>query len=287
MSIFGPEPAENPLWPSVLPSRLSPSQITEFLSCPERYRRSRLKNERAARSVALVIGSADSTARALDLQHKIDTGSNLSDDDVRSAAADAFDYDIGEAGGPGEIDWSEKDQDWHPGTAKDLTVNLASAYHRQVSVNIQPVAVEEHLEMSFPGITPTIHGYLDIREATVVREVKTSGTRRKKPLADWILQAELYSAATGLPVRFDVAVKPTLEIVTSDVEPSLVAHSTPDDGITATILALRLNTVAKGILALYNTFGADDPWPATGAGGFLPRCQTCDYKRSCPFSVSS
>lgn len=283
-SIFGPELAENPLWPSGLPSRLSPSQITEFLTCPEKWRRSRLKNERAARSVALVIGTADSAARAADLSHKIETGVNLSDDDVRHIAAMEFGYDVDQAGGNSEIDWSEKDTDWTPGAALDLTVNLASAYRQQVSLNLAPLAVEEHLEMSFEGIAPSVHGYLDVRTATEVREVKTSAVRRTKPLPDWSVQCELYCAATGLPARVDVAVKKSLEIVTADAEPGLELHA---DGQAAVKLEARLRAVAGGILALYNQFGPDEPWPATGAVGMMSRCSICDHKRTCLFSTAA
>lgn len=277
-------PPDDPSWPAALPRQLSPSQITEFLSCPEKYRRHRLLKEPTRRSVALVIGSADSYARSADLSNKINSGENLSDSDVRSVAAEAFNYDIDQAGGIEEIDWSEKDQDWNPGGALDLCVNLASAYHKQVSVNLQPLAVEEHLEMSFDGIAPTVHGYLDVREAGAVREVKTSAVRRTKPLPDWVVQAELYSAATDLPVVYDIAVKKTLEIVTSRAEDGLQAHT---DGQAATRLEARLRAVAGGILALYTQFGPEESWTPAGSVGMISRCHICDYKRSCVFSTAT
>jgi hypothetical protein len=272
-------PPENPLWPSALPALLSPTQITTFLACPEQYRRRYLLRERVRPSVALIIGRADSKAREADLGHKIVTGLNLSDSDVKVAAAESFDQAVEADGGVGEVDWEAS----KPGTAKDLSVLLASAYHTQISLALLPIAVEERLELTIPGVVPLIHGFLDVRLERRVKEVKTSAKRRLKPLPDWLIQSELYSAATGLPVEFDVSVKSARpEVLTAARDPGLQGHA---DGLALARLERRVQSVAGGILALYRQFGADEAWPATGAGGLLPHCGICDWRPDCPFAV--
>lgn len=280
VSIFGPIPEIDPSWPEPLPARLSPSSMTLFLRCPEAWRRQYLLGERVRTSTALVIGRADSRAREVDLGGKILSGVNLSEPDIKIVAAEAFDQAVEDDGGVNEIDWENS----KPGEAKDLTVDLAAAYRAQVGLTVVPTAVEDHLEAVFADVTPPIHGFLDVAEATRIREVKTSAKRRTKPLADWIIQTELYSAVTGLPAVFDISVKSrNPEVISYLSEPALQAHT---DGKAAERLRLRAITVSQGILALLNQFGVDDYWPATGAGGMLPACGICDVKASCPFSVT-
>lgn len=274
-SIFGPELAENPEWPSLLPSVLSPSSLTTYLTCQEQWRRVYINGERSRSSGALLIGRADSKAREVDLGQKITSGVNLPLADVQYAAAESFDQELDAEGGAGEVEW----KDDKPGEARDMAVSVASAYRVQLSERVQPVAVEREVRLDIAGLPP-IRGYLDVEEGRTNRECKTSNRRVSKPSGSWKVQTLLYSAATGKPTEFDVTVKNKQpEVISGMNDPAMTAHT---DGLAPVKLTAVLTTVSKSILGNLEKIGPDYAWPGANVQ-LAPPCSYCQFAASCPW----
>lgn len=276
MSIFGPELAENPAWPSLLPSVLSPSSLTTYLTCQEQWRRVYINGERSRSSGALLIGRADSKAREVDLGQKITSGVNLPLADVQYAAAESFDQELDAEGGAGEVEW----KDDKPGEARDMAVSVASAYRTQLSERVQPVAVEREVRLDLPDLPP-IRGYLDVEEGRTNRECKTSNRRVSKPSGGWKVQTLLYSAATGKPTEFDVTTKNKApEVISGMNDPAFVVHENTFKA--AAQLEQVLTTVSQSVLGNLEKIGPERPWPGANVQ-LAPPCSWCQFAASCPW----
>jgi hypothetical protein len=285
-SILPPAPARSVDWPDPLPPQLSPSSITTFLTCPEQWRRRYVLGQRERSNASLLIGRADSKARELNLGQKIVTGLDMGLGLVQEIAADAFTQGLEEEGGAGEVDWKGKkdEEPMTPGSAKDMSVKVATAYRQTVSELVRPVAVEQEVTVEVPGIVPVVHGYIDVTEAGSIRECKTSNKAVNKPKGNWLAQTLLYSAAHGnVPVTFDVSVKRLkgpAEVLSGSFKPELVAHQ---DGRAGERLALMTATVVESIVALLEKRGPDNVWPGVGAIQLVSPCGWCDFAINCPW----
>ena len=270
-------------WPAPLPTRMSPSSLTAFLVCPEAWRRKYLLGERGPSSGNLLIGRADSKACEADLGQKINTGVNLPLDTVRDIAAEAFDFELSEDGGPSEVEW---DDGQTPGKARDMAVAVAAAYRDQVSEQIVPIAVEHHVELQLPNLPP-MHGFVDVVESTRIRERKSANRKpgNNTPSPQHLTQTLLYTAATGLPTHFDYTVKKTHpEVVSALTEPTLVAHENIFRA--GAQLELLLRTASQSILGLLDRLGPESHWPGTAsAAAAASPCTYCSFNTDCRFVI--
>jgi hypothetical protein len=281
--ILAEQDAPSPdVWPSALGEHLSASSLTQFLRCPEQWRRVRLQKERERPSAALVWGSADHGAHEVNFRQKIETGTDISEDDLALAFADQFDLAVEKNGGESEIDWADD----KPGNMLDRGVALAATYHRQVSPTIQPLAVEERFLVELPGVAVPILGFVDVRAVVSngsadgtrrLIERKTSGKRVSSLKPDWRLQGLLYQAVEELPVDWHLSVKTkTPAVYTPAEEAALTLPFTPTAVDTAKKMVAN---AARSLAAMYATFGPDDPWPGTVTYGW--GCDYCGFRKSC------
>ena len=271
-ALFTPATATDPLeadWPEFLPDHLSPSQMGEYLMCPEKYRLARIVKLPQRSNVKLVIGTADTRANAANMQQVIDTEEMLSVSDVQDAASDAFAARVEEDGGEGEVDW----EDTKPGDALDKAVLVSTVYRQTVAPQVRPVAVEQPIEFAVEG-APLVIGYADVVEAAQTIEKKTAASLTRTIQPWWMPQGIVYAAALQQPVAFHVTTKA--------VSPKVTTPET-DEGLLQPVEAARasalVGSVADALRSLAETKGPEKPWPGHGlTHGWA--CQLCPFKEA-------
>lgn len=261
------------VWPAPLGAHLSASQLTMLQRCPEQWRRRYLCGEVERPGAAMVWGAADHYAHEQNFRQKIDSRVDLPVDDVKDAFADGLDRAIERNGGLSEIAWGDDD----PADVKDKGVLLVEAYHRQVSPTVQPVQVEQRFEARILGVPVPIVGYIDLETATAGIERKTAKAKVSTIKPGWRIQGLLYQSVIRKPVDWHVSTKTkTPGVWTPELAPGLRLEPNPAM-VNATGRLVR--NLATMLLAFYDTFGPDDPWP--GAITHDWACQYCGYRKNC------
>jgi len=279
--LLGPSLAEpataNPgpgAWPDGLREHLSASSLRMLATCPEQFRRVYLKGERQRPGAALVWGSADHYAHEQNFFQKIESHTDISEDDVKRAFAEGFDRSIDQNGGEAEVDWgSDK-----AGELKDRGVKLAAVYHQQVSPRVQPTAVEKNVRLELPGIAVPVVGRIDIETAAHLIEGKTATAKKSKPEPQWRLQGSLYQLATGLPLEWHVKTKTKVPAVYTPAEEPGLRLVASQLLLDATVE--RVRRLVATMLTLHEAYGPDEPWP-TGAPDYGWACDYCGFRPTC------
>jgi hypothetical protein len=275
-------------WPEALPDHLSATQMGMAQKCWEQYRRRYVLGQKVPPGGALVWGIADHYAHEVNFTQKIESGVDIGEEDVKLAFAEGFDRAVDRNGGTSEIKW----EDDKPGELKDAGVRLAATYHRQVSPRIQPTSVERKFSIEIPNVPVPVIGYIDLEAERydetsepfavdpterVAIERKTAKRKESQPKPDWRVQGRLYQYVADLPVEWHISAKTkTPAVYTPREEPGLVLpREAPEAAATAALVA----TTARSIVAMYETFGPDEPWP--GALTHPWACSWCGYRSSC------
>ena len=273
LDLFLPHPSETGEWPAELGSHLSSTRISMFQRCPEQYRRRYILGEKERPGAALVWGGADHEAHEVNFRQKIGSGVDLPVADVEVAFAEAFDRRVDEMGD--DVQWGTE----KPGELKDAGVLLVGAYHRQVSPSVQPTAVEREFSLEIPGVPVPVIGRMDVETALPAIERKTARAAVRKVKPTWRIQGLLYQLVEQRPVVWHVSVKTkTPAVYTPEEAPGLslaVAESTM--AATERLVA----TTAATMVAYWETFGPDRPWP--GAITHDWACDFCGFRPSCPW----
>ncbi len=272
MTFTLPEPPAA-TWPESLPQHLSPSQLSMFERCPEQYRHRYVLGEKEAPSGAMLWGTVDGKAHALNFDQKIETHQDLPVEEVREAFAGLLDWEIDRSGGPSEIDW----RDDTPASIKDRGAALVGHYHRTVSPRIQPTATEEAFSLDIPGVPVPFIGYIDVSTEAYTVERKTAKGSAKAIPPHYVLQTLGYALARQRPVELHISTKTIKPAVYTPAEEAGLLMP-----FTATTVARAERIVAaraRQIMALYDTFGPDQEWPdAIGTQAWHTAvCDMCGY----------
>jgi hypothetical protein len=94
---------------------------------------------------------------------------------------------------------------------------------------------------------------------------------------DWRIQGLLYQAVESKPVEWHVSVKAKNPAVYTPLE--LPALTLPLNAVTVTATKSLVWTIARGMLAYWNTYGPDEPWP--GAVTHPWACDFCGFRPTC------
>jgi hypothetical protein len=210
--------------PAVLPVKsLSVSSIMRFLRCPESWRRTYLEGEWEPVGPPLLLGKAVGAAESTSLALKVQTGSDLSLDDVQDAYSDEWDLAVETASDREGIEWSDK----QPAVVKEVGREVLAAYHTTVAPSVKPVSVEREFRLQPPGADWVYKGYIDIEDADdVVIDMKVKGKALSASDARVDAQATSYllarrqeaRAGFGKPARrFDFHVMKTLKTPVVDI----------------------------------------------------------------------
>jgi PD-(D/E)XK nuclease superfamily len=278
-------------WPLPMDS-LSPSSLAKFSRCPEQWRRSYIKGEWDRASVATVVGSAAHSAAEINFRQKTTTGTDLPMGDIEFAFAEAFDAEVEESGGAGEIDWvmsvGREKQEVTPGKAKDTGLPVTRLYRQRVAPFIQPIGAEEWFRFKVEGVPVPIRGKIDLVEGHAKTDIKFGRSLKARPDTAWRLQGLTYLLANEtserdgtvrlsdlgrMPFQWHTATwgsdRYAPRIITPDESPELVMPRTDKNVHIAESL---IRSTVDAMLAYWHKFGPDDPWP-----GALQHPWVCNY----------
>lgn len=258
------------VWPKDLPQHLSWSQASTHETCPEQYRLSYVRLIKAPPKGYLVIGSADHKTVAQNMEQKIESHVDLPLNEMRERYVATLDEIVDEANG--EVEWETFE---NRNKAQKAGLELVSAYHEVASPRVQPVTVERKIELSVPGVSVPVIGYVDIEETGNGIERKTTGRKVSVPQSQWEGQGLLYAMAIGKPMHYHVSTRTkTAAVYTPVEEPGL--HLARDAASDALVLGW-LRQKALQIFTDYMTYGPDEPWPTTRFRR-QTACSWCGYR---------
>lgn len=272
MSVLEALLAEEQAWPDIFPARLSPSSIALAASCPEKFRRKYILDERERWGGAAIVGIAVHRAVEEMFAHKLEHGDLPDADMAQDVTRQAFADKTVEAEKDG-IDWG----DTKPGDAVDQSILLTTAYHGTAAPNVEPVAVEEWVGAQIPGL-PELSGRIDVIQKQGILDVKTTGRKMTEPRGDWRLKGSLYVLMTGQSIEWNVITKTkTPGVYTAADTPGLFMPATP---LLMKLTERRVQAVAATLIDMLERYGPEEPWP-TNATEHDWACSYCSFKPDC------
>lgn len=166
-----------------------------------------LRGEKIPPTAALTLGSSVDEAISTNLAQKIETGSDLPEEEVLDTFSTQFDQR------KSETEWKE-DED--PGSQKDMGARLVAVHHREAAPAIEPETVQEAFVLETTA-GYDLEGVIDHTEkGGVVVDTKTSRLPYDGNAVERSLQPTLYDFAyeqirgeKARGFRYDVLVKPT------------------------------------------------------------------------------
>ena len=261
------------------PETLSHSAMSTYYRCGEQYRRRYIEREVMPAGIAALAGSAVHSAVEAYYRKKRDEAAELSVDDVKQAAADAFDARAAKGEYMLDADEQARGKEVVLAEGKDKAVRLAALHRVTLAPSIQPDLIEARIEVDVPGIRRRLVGIVDL--ATVAEpdapegvggdivDLKTSKKRGSQEDVDRSLQLTWYDVAyqalTGRRARRVVH----HELVDTKTPQANVIESSRDDN-DRRVLAGYIQRAEQGI----------------DAGVFLPAAigSWCCSERFCAFA---
>ena len=124
---------------------LSATSIEMFRRCPQQYAFRYMDGIKRPPPGAIIVGTSVHKGLETDMTQKIITKENMTTEEVKEVASDAFDKAVKEAGErAGGVDW----EDAEPGREKDSALSVLGHYHAAVAVGIQPVESESAFDFN-------------------------------------------------------------------------------------------------------------------------------------------
>ena len=163
---------------------VSASQINMYLRCPNQYKFRYVEGLVIPPGSALTRGKAVHAGQELNYQQKIETQKDLPLSDIQEFTAHKFE------------EYAEKTdfQKDDPGKVKDDAITLATLYHQEVAPNVQPMMVEERVEV--PLADTVLVGYIDLIDTDgYIHDTKTVDRTPPAGEIEKSLQLTAYSLA--------------------------------------------------------------------------------------------
>jgi len=162
------------------------------LRCGEQYRRRYIEGEKIPPAIAMLKGSGVHRGAEHNYRQKMTTREDLAVKEIVDAAVAGFEAEVGKGYILSDDERTEGDEKVR-GKATDGVVSLTTLYAEKVSPTIQPVLVEEKIELEIPGADHTLLGILDVAdESGWVRDLKTTGKKKMQSEADTSMQLTTY-----------------------------------------------------------------------------------------------
>lgn len=258
---------------------LSPSGLGKFVECPREWQQTYLQARPDKPAENLIVGSAFHSAMEFNFRQKIDSHVDL-------PVVELIDYhdsvgfddrlvaDQEKAGE--EIVWKTSYED-----AKTRARLMIGEYRNRVCERLQPIAVEQKFAVPM-GLPVKVEGRYDLLTTEVGIDWKSGQKRNRSPKTSWLLQALIYSFATGRPVEFHSVScsEKTHEvgIVTPLESEALLVHLSQGeiDGLTTVV-----QSIAMEMVDCMRRYGPDEPWPARGRFHIFA-CDYCSFRADCP-----
>lgn len=249
------------------------SSLSTWENCPEMFRRRYLEGEIIPPGLAAHVGTGVHKAAEINYKAKILTGRDEPLDVLKDAARDGYVKAV-KAGGayiPPEDRPSAKAL---AAGGLDEAVKLAQIFREEVAPAVEPRWVEKRVEISVPGLVPTISGTIDLVDASGrLIDLKTSSRAWPAQRADQSPQATIYSklveAETGRPpleIRFDVLVKGSRP----RYQPLTTTRNEGDFAALLSRLQIMLGMIMAGL------------FPPAPVGAWICAPRYCGYFYTCP-----
>ena len=260
-------------------SYLSPHKLGLMVECPREFQQTILVEAPEKPSENLIVGDAAHLTLQHNFTQKIESGADLPIAELMEYHDDfAFGHALNDAeeGATEEVFWDTSRDE-----AQTRSRLMACGYVAKVGPRIQPIAVEQSFDVPM-GLPVKMRGRYDLLTETVGIDFKTGKKKSYKPKTNWLLQALVYTFATGKPVEFhSIACSPErhdVGIVTPlESEPMFVNLSQAEiDGLTRVVVG-----IANEMVDCMKRYGPDGPWPARGRFHIFA-CEYCSYRPDCP-----
>jgi CRISPR/Cas system-associated exonuclease Cas4 (RecB family) len=252
---------------------ISDSKVNSYVRCAKAFEYRYVHGLKMAPSWAITGRSAHAAEEA-NYRQKQDSFVDMSLNDVRDIAAEEFDKVLHSP--TDEIIWDKEET---IGGAKDRTVRGVTVYHTKIAPKVQPIMVEERVELTLPWGTK-FTGQMDVvDQATNIRDTKhVSYSPRDGD--DWYgtqpgLYGWAYEQMTGVIPKFayDYIILGRKNAKTPQADSLTLETSLTPERIT-----LALDRV-RGVETLIRTGSA----PANPSQF---NCSGCGYRVICPYSAA-
>jgi hypothetical protein len=269
-------------WPSQL-DHISATSVKMAARCPEQWRQRYVLRKKMPPAAVLLQGRADHAAIEFSMRQKLTTQMDIPVLEVRDLFLAAFEQEIENEGGIGELEvrgastMLQKTRQVDD-MKRDGMRNVAN-YHSAISPQIQPLAVEEEFALQVKDLPVTVIGKIDLRGNRKGRQVlidrKGSGRPRYKPEPEWTIQAEVYQLVRPLNFEWHITNTPNGQLIMPDDYSSLWMPVVARERAERT-----LQQIVAEIGHYMRTYGPDGEWPtrgklhtwACGYCGFRPDC---------------
>lgn len=278
---FGPIRLEDD-WPFAGYPRLdhlSPSGLAKFVECGREWQQTYLHARPEKPAENLIVGSAFHRAMELNFVQKIESHVDLPVVELVQYHDDlGFDQVLSndqEKAGE-EIVWRTSYDD-----AKTRARLMIGEYRNRIAERLQPIAVEQRFQVPM-GLPVRIEGRYDMLTAEVGIDWKSGRKKTYKPKTSWLLQALIYSFATGKPVEFHSIAcsedRHNVGIVTPLESEAMFVNLTQGEiaGLTAVVVG-----IVNEMVDCMRRYGPDGPWPARGRFHIFA-CDYCSFQSDCP-----
>lgn len=164
---------------------ISATQINMYLRCPAQYYFRYVEGLILPPNAAITKGWTVHRGIEENYRQKIETHEDMKLNDILEFTAAVFEEKAK------ETEWDE-DQ----GQVKDETIQLASLYHTDIAPAVQPVYVEQKIEIPLEDTDQTLLGFIDVIDSEgYIRDTKTSKRTPPEDAATKSLQLSAYSLA--------------------------------------------------------------------------------------------
>ena len=165
---------------------LSPSQINMYLRCPAQYKFRYIDQIVVPPKSAITKGRCVHLGVEYNFRQKIETFQDLAVGEVKEYTAAEFEK------AAEETEWEQGED---KGAIKDETISLIELYHTEVAPEVQPVLVEEKVEVPLTDEYYLL-GIIDVLDTdNYIRDIKTTGRTPAKSAVENSLQLTAYSLA--------------------------------------------------------------------------------------------
>lgn len=245
------------------PLVLSASSVQAYLRCGLAWYLGYVLGVKASSSGPQVLGIAGHKAVEANMAQKIDSHTDLPEDDVLDAFSDAFDEQ--------EMEEVEK-----PGLLKDSGVAAVREYHRRAAPTIQPIEVEKPIQFAVNSIAYS--GQLDlIDDAGRIRDTKFVGRKPEegKYKLNMIGYAIGYRQGASTPSEPVVETDTVLDVMVRNKRPQYVQMSA--GGPVSEHEIRRFASILKSVQD--NIQKGSFPPNGLATPG---TCRTCNFYKVCP-----
>lgn len=258
---------------------LSPSSLDLLTRCGEAWRRRYLERERYPAGTAALRGKTLHHTAATAFRAKA-AGQQMTSDDLRDAAATAFDDELQRESVALTEEEVETGMNATLGAVKDTATQLAAWFGAEVLPDYDPILIEEPLRIELDG-RYDLFGRVDLVASVCgtttvsVVDLKTAAKRKRQADADDSVQLTFYSAAAHmiLGTAPDEACLDVAVISSRGIERQLISSSRDEADYNA--LIERTEAVGRAIEAGVFLPAAPGSWWCSA--------KYCEFHSNCRF----